>query len=534
MRSQQAAGSRRRRVADLSLGVKLGGIVALLALVAAVIAGVATARLQTLSSQQDLMYAEGVVPLTRAADLDQAFTRQRLAYLRLASSAGDQVQQNRDLAEQQQAAMSDLLDEFDEDTTSGDIAAVRTAIEAYETVAQQQYLPLVDAGDTAGAADVANGALVDAGQDAAHLLDQLSDQSAERAAAISSEGDEVTRQSVLVVWAVLVAALLVVGIAAVVVVRQVIGGIRSVQGSLESVAEGDLTQAPDVRGSDEVGRMARALTTALGALRSTIAGVVEASHTVAAATEELSASSTQVGSASQETATQATSVAAAAEQVSRSIQTVAAGAEQMGASIREIAQNASEAAKVAASATQVAAGANDQVKRLGESSQEIGNIVKVITTIAEQTNLLALNATIESARAGEAGKGFAVVAGEVKELAQETARATDDIARRVERIQADTTGAVGAIEEIGRTVDAINDYQTTIASAVEEQTATTAEISRSVAEAASGSSQIAATIGSVAQQADASNQALAQVDSAITELATMAESLRVQSSVFRH
>src|SRR4029079_181014 len=137
--------------------------------------------------------------------------------------------------------------------------------------------------------------------------------------------------------------------------------------------------------------------------------------------------------------------------------------------------------------------------RLGESSTAIGNVVKVITSIAEQTNLLALNATIEAARAGDAGKGFAVVASEVKDLAQETARATEDISRRVDAIQSDTTNAVEAIAEISRIIAKINDYQVTIASAVEEQTATTGEMSRSVGDAANGTSEIAQTISEVAQ-----------------------------------
>ena len=184
---------------------------------------------------------------------------------------------------------------------------------------------------------------------------------------------------------------------------------------------------------------------------------------------------------------QASTVSAATEQVSRNLQTVATGAEEMSSTIKEIAKNAGEAAKIASEAVRSAQTTNAIVSKLGESSIEIGQVIKVITSIAQQTNLLALNATIEAARAGEAGKGFAVVANEVKELAKQTAKATEDISRKITAIQEDTKGAVEAIGSIDGIIHQINDISNTIATAVEEQSATTNEMSRNVTEAARGS-----------------------------------------------
>jgi methyl-accepting chemotaxis protein len=265
-----------------------------------------------------------------------------------------------------------------------------------------------------------------------------------------------------------------------------------------------------------------------------LASVAQNALELGTASEDLTAVSQRMNQTARQTAAQASSVSAASEQVSRNVQTVAIGMEEMGVSIKEIAKNAHEAARVATTAVRVAQTTNNTVAKLGESSAEIGKVIKVITSIAQQTNLLALNATIEAARAGQAGKGFAVVANEVKDLAQETARATEDISRRIEAIQADSSGAVTAIAEISAVIGRLGDYQNTIAAAVEEQTATTNEMARNVAEAATGSNRIVDSIAGVTGAAQTTTVGVTEAQRAAGDLARMAGDLRTLVSGFRY
>jgi methyl-accepting chemotaxis protein len=303
---------------------------------------------------------------------------------------------------------------------------------------------------------------------------------------------------------------------------------------VSSAAKGDLTQKITVKGDDAVGQMGQGLSQFFQDLRKNIAEIADTAQTLSSSSEELTSVSHTMAGNAEETSAQANVVSAASEEISRNVQTVATGAEQMGASIKEIAQNANEAARVAKSAVDIAENTNKTVGKLGVSSAEIGQVVKVITSIAEQTNLLALNATIEAARAGEAGKGFAVVANEVKELANQTAKATEEISEKIEAIQTDTQSSVEAIGEITGVINQISDISNTIASAVEEQTATTAEIGRNVEDTAKGSTEISENISGVAKAAQETSSGVGQTQEAATDLSRMAADLQKLVSRFTY
>jgi len=262
-------------------------------------------------------------------------------------------------------------------------------------------------------------------------------------------------------------------------------------------------------------------------------GIVDNTHALASASEELTSVSQQMSAAAEQTTAQANLVSAAAEQVSGNAKGVSSSVENLGQSIHEIAGSAQEAARVARQAVEMAGSTSQTMNALGASSQQIGQVVKVITTIAEQTNLLALNATIEAARAGEAGKGFAVVANEVKDLARETAKATEDIGSRIEAMQGDADRAVTAISEIGSVIERIDHLQTTIAAAVEEQSVTTAEISRNISEATTGTAEIAENIVQVAQAAQSTAEGASNTQVSSQELSRMAQGLQKLVNEYR-
>ncbi len=371
-------------------------------------------------------------------------------------------------------------------------------------------------------------------EEAVKQLVTLADVSRATAEARLADADDARDQARVLVAVVLAGGLILAVTVALLLAQAILRPLLQVRDVLTAVGEGDLTRETPFTANNELGQMAAALGRATTRMRGAVRTLANSSTSLATRADELQTASRGLADGAERTAGEVSKISGSSHEVSNSVQAVASGAEEMNASIREIAISTSEAASVAGQAVDASAAAEQIMVRLGSSSAEIGDVIKVITSIAEQTNLLALNATIEAARAGEAGKGFAVVAGEVKDLAQETAKATEEIGQRVRAIQTDTSSAVDSISEIARVIGRINEYQTTIASAVEEQSAVTTSMATDLNVAASGADRINGGIGEVVHAADNTMHGAQATRSAAAELTTMSEELRAIVGSFKH
>ncbi|MDQ1288645.1 MAG: methyl-accepting chemotaxis protein [Actinomycetota bacterium] len=309
---------------------------------------------------------------------------------------------------------------------------------------------------------------------------------------------------------------------------------RPITAAITKMRSGDLRTRLDTgQGRTEIDDLSIALNHTLDTVESVVRDVVRASTEIQSSVHDLDDASRSISAVAESSSHQAVEGSTAAEALSQNMAALAAGSVEMEASIQEIASNASEAARVAADGMTAATSTNESISRLGASSAEIGDVVRVINNIAEQTKLLALNATIESARAGEAGKGFAVVATEVKDLAQGTTTASEDIVHRVDALVSDTTHAVQAIQSIAEIISNINDFQVTIAGAIEEQTSTTREMAQVVSDTADSGRAVSALIQDVSQGASRTESGLEQIRLQTERLSSMAEALERTVGVFQ-
>jgi methyl-accepting chemotaxis protein len=525
---------------DMKLGTKMIGGFIFIAIISAVISATSLINMRKMTQADQRLYDESTVPLPELSRIGVSFQGMRIASRDFINAQSDAAKRAtfEEQIHQRGNDVTDAAESFKKRNLSPEMEKLFSDFiqthKNYETYLSQ-IVALARAGKDKDAWEILWSEPYNntAGKELS-LINSMEALKVEEAKKASEQNNSLASTSVFEVGSAIIAGLVLAIGLGIWLTLSITVRIRQTASLLAAVAEGDFTKRLDGAGKDEVGQMSDALNRTLDQVSGAMQNIGQNSQALASSSEELSAVSHQMSSNAEETSAQANVVAAAADQATRNLQTVATATEEMTASIGEIAKSASTAAAVAARAVERAGVANNTMTHLGEASASIGEVVKVIHSIAQQTKLLALNATIEAARAGVAGKGFAVVANEVKDLANETAKATEQINQQIQGIQKGTEGAVKIIAEISGIIAQMHDISTTIASAVEEQATTTKEIARNVNEAAMGESQVTETIASVAMAAKDTSIGAQSTQTAARNLAQMATGLQDLLAQFKY
>jgi methyl-accepting chemotaxis protein len=551
--------------ANASIKQKMTAIFGAIVVIFLSFAGFSVYTAKTINDQSNEIADIWLTGTSLAGDIDGALSDYRITTANhiLATNADVKKKYEKDL-NGYELTVEEKKEEYEKtiiwDEDRKRFAAFKKASEAYFKGAQHT-LDLSAAGKTAEASAYFNGEDDQRYEESAATLDALKELNHDGSAQATAKADGLYDTSLLMIAGAVVTVLALIGWSVVFVARNVSNPIGEITGTMTELANGNKqVRIPFTGRTDEIGAMAEAvevfkdnmikaddLAAAQDAERkakeqraekisqrtANFDNVIKlVLNTVSSASSQMETSAQTMQAAAEETNVQSTAVAAASEQASTNVQTVAAATEELSSSIQEISRQVAESTRVVGQAVQEATKTKELVRGLDQAAGKIGEVVKLITDIAEQTNLLALNATIEAARAGEAGKGFAVVASEVKNLATQTAKATEEIGGQIDGIQNATKSSVAAIERIFETIEKVNGISTTIASAVEEQGAATKEIARNVEQAASGTKEVSTNITGVTQAAGETGQVSIQVLEAAKELAKQSTTLRSEVDTF--
>ena len=525
-----------RRLQDLRLGTKLLAAFGALCLLLVAVVGLAASDLGSAQDRFDNMYATDYRASQDLGRVQSLFIQMRLDTTSFAAvSKPAEIAAATSQVNATDAAMDQAWQAYESDhpaATDAERQAVRGLVLQYRSL-RGPAIQLAQRHQIEQFIAYRASKILPLAQQMKTGIDNLEAKETSAARHARSTGASAYHTALTLMLIVAAVAILAAIALQVLISRSIVSPLRRVLTVVRGLAEGRLDQRIDYHAKDEVGELAHATNTSIDQLSTLMGEITNNAESLASASEQLTDVSSQLSAVAEQSSAQSSMVAAATEQISTNVGVLAAAGDDMSAAIQEIANSSNQAARTASDAVTHAAEASATVERLGASSQEIGDVVKLITSIAEQTNLLALNATIEAARAGDAGKGFAVVAGEVKELAQQTAHATEQVVNRIATTQSDAAAATAAIAQINEVIGRIDALQMSVSAAVEQQSATTAEMVRNVTEVSTGTQEISSNINGIATAATQTTESASETATTAAEVSRAAAQLRQLVGAFR-